>query len=157
MGICSSCKDINDRIVATHIVREEFAESYWSYNLSHTDPAYLAIRDGSDLQFMFKKGSHPFLNIQAPNREGYASRTDYSPSTNITFMSFTWADCSMPASYSDSWDWYYQVDCSNSSRFPGLQDKVGVTAVSCSSDLCVRNYASKIRNGGLEEQIISIS
>ncbi|KAG6355063.1 hypothetical protein INS49_004144 [Diaporthe citri] len=141
--------------MATHIVHEEFAEHYWAYNFSLTDPSYLAIRDGSDFNFMFKDGWYPFLNIQAPNKEG--DRADYSPSTNITFMSFTWANCSLPASYLDSSDRYDKVDCSYYSRFPGLQSKVGLVAANCSMDICVRNYASIIRNGALEEKTISVN
>lgn len=157
LAICSSCEDISDHIMATHIVQENISAYYWAYNFSHTDPSYLAIRDGSELNFMFKDGGYPFLNIQAPEKEGFGSRADYSPSTNITFMSFTWAKCSLPANYSDSWDWYDKVDCSSHSRLPGLQNKVGLVAANCSMNICVRNYASNTRNGELKEKTISIN
>lgn len=157
LAICSSCEDISDHIMATHIVPEKHGAHYWVYDFSPTDPSYLSIRDGSKSNFMFKDGTGTFLNIQAPNKEGYGSRADYSPSTNITFMSFTWADCSLPASYSDYWDWYDKVDCSSHSRFPGLQSKVGLVAANCSMDICVRNYASKVRNGEMEEKTISVN
>lgn len=157
LAICSSCEDISDHIMATRIVYENTSEHYWAYNFSDTDPSYLAIRDGSEASFMVEDGSYPFLNIQAPGKEGFGSRADYSPSTNITFMSFTWANCSLPASYSDSWDWYDKVDCSSHSRFPGLQNKVGLVAANCSMNICVRNYASSIRNGELKEKTISIN
>lgn len=157
LAICSSCEDISDHIMAEHIVDEDHADYSWSYNFSDTNPSYLAIRDGSDTSFIFKDGSYPFLNIQAPNKEGFGSRADYTPSTNITFMSFTWANCSLPATYSDSWDWYDKVDCASYSRFPGLQNKVGLVAANCSLHICVRNYASNVRNGKLEEKTVSIN
>lgn len=72
-------------------------------------------------------------------------------------MSFTWANCSVPAAYSDDWDWYDKVNCSSYSRFPGLQNKVGLVAANCSLHLCVRNYASNVRNGQLEEKTHSIN
>lgn len=76
-------------LMAEYIVDEDHADYSWSYNFSDTNPSYLAIRDGSDTSFIFKDGSYPFLNIQAPNKEGFGSRADYTPSTNITLMSFT--------------------------------------------------------------------
>lgn len=121
LAICTSCEYISDYITAEHIVDEDFASYYWSYNFSDIDPSYLAIRDGSDTSFIFKDGSYPFLNIQAPNKEGFGSRADYTSSTKITFMSFTWANCSLPDTYSDSRDWYDKVDCASYSRFPGLE------------------------------------
>lgn len=147
LAMCSSCEDITDHIIETHIVRGTHS-GYWSYNISETDPTYLTIEDGS---IIFKSNDYPFMNIQAPN-----NGRSPSPSTSVEFMSFTMADCSMPAHYSDRLDWYDKVDCSKSSRFPGLQNKVGLIAANCSLNLCVRDYVSRIRNGKLEERTVSI-
>lgn len=147
LAMCSSCEDITDHIIETHIVHGKHS-GYWSYNISDTDPTYLAVGDGS---LIFSGDDYPFMNIQAPNN-GWSP----SPSTSVEFMSFTMADCSLPANYSDRLDWYNKVECSKSSRFPGLQNKVGLIAANCSLNLCVRDYVSSIRNGELEERTVSI-
>lgn len=154
LAICSSCEDISDHITESRIDQEEYPAHYWSYNFSNTDPTYLALREGGNPGFLFNDGSYPFLNIQAPKKEGLGSSANYSPSTNITLMSFTWANCSLPATYSD---WFNKVDCSSYSRFSGLQNKVGLVAANCSLHVCVRNYASIVRNGQLEEKTVSIN
>ncbi|KAI7775452.1 hypothetical protein LA080_006784 [Diaporthe eres] len=45
LAMCSSCEDITDHIIETHTVHGEHSGS-WSYNISDTDPTYLAIGDG---------------------------------------------------------------------------------------------------------------
>lgn len=147
LAMCSSCKDITEHIVETHIV-DGGRSGYWSYNISDTDPTYLAVADGS---VIFNGDDYPFMNIQAP----FDGRSP-NASTTVEFMSFTMADCSTPANYSDRLDWYDKVECSKSSRFPGLQNKVGLMAANCSLNLCVRDYVSSIRNGELEETTVSI-
>lgn len=106
---------------------------------------------------MFKDGSYPFLNIQAPNKEGLGGSANYSSSTNITLMSYPSANCSLSVTYSGMWDRFEKVDCSSYSRFSGLENKVGLVAVNCSLHVCVRNYASTVRNGQLEGKTFSIN
>lgn len=148
LAICSSCEDITDRIVETQI--EEGGGGYWSYNISDTDPTYLAMGDGSIHDTIFSGDDYPFMNVQAPNN-GWSP----NPSTSVEFMSFTFADCSMPTDYVDRSDWYDKVECSKSSRFSGLQKKVDLLAANCTLKLCVRNYESSIRSGQLEEKTVS--
>ncbi|KAG8163810.1 hypothetical protein KVR01_005728 [Diaporthe batatas] len=149
LAICSSCEDITDLVVETHIVED--GPDYWSYNISDTDPTYVTMRDSDDTIFS-GDDSYPFMNVQAPN----VGRDSHS-SASVQFMSFTFADCSLPANYSDRSDWYDKVECPNSSRFRGLQNKVGLLAANCSVNLCVRTYESSIRSGQLEEKTVSIN
>ncbi|KAL1854800.1 hypothetical protein Daus18300_011316 [Diaporthe australafricana] len=155
LAICSSCVDISEDIVATQKKSNvDGGPDYWWYNMSKSDSSFLGIRERSD--GILAASPYPFLNIQAVEQSDISAANRYSPSTNITFMSFTWAGCSKPTEYSDQIDWLDKMDCSSYSRFPGLQNKVGLVATDCSLDLCVRNYESKVRNGELQETTVSV-
>lgn len=147
IGLCTRCVDISASISSISEIRDD---KYKNYNF--TLPNGISISDGS-------KGvdGYPYINTSWVSADYGSLAQKYNEIGNFTILQFTEAGpgCFPPNATSDTGN---RLWCQNKITFPKLphlDSSLSIMAAQCSYEVCLKNFASRVVAGVVEEIPIS--
>lgn len=153
IGLCSECFDI------TSLVREWPGQD----NGTMQDGLLNLTLEGLSAHNSIFSGPDGFCSSITSAEVPEDSHQDFG-SQNITYLTYTWAPCTMnqtqAVSRGDEYpytDLFYNWTCPTSSypNIPHLSEYLAVLAVNCTFYPCIRNYNARVETGILRETPLS--
>lgn len=149
IGLCKECIDI------TSLVREwpgQNETTVQDYGLNLTIKGMISAQSSISTSITTGCIYRSSITSQDP-------KTKYSSgSQNITYLTHTWAPCTINETYLDeTGGFFYDWNCPTSKypNIPHMSSWQAVLAVNCSFYPCIRSYTSRIETGVLRETPVS--